>query len=782
MKFTKHILVLAAGFSLLTAPLVPAFADESVTSPSVEMTAPATDAPVADSSTSPSEEIIATSTPADAEAVATTTDTDAATTTPDVVVPDVATTTDDAQTVIVKFKDNALDLDTSAGKQVTQAIAANEDVHVEDTISSANIAVVSSQSGEDAQATADRLSDNPAVQYAEPNYARSISVINTDDTYDNELWALENTGQIINVQGVASGTPGADISATKAWTLSTGTSTIVAVIDSGVLYTHADLKNQMWDGTNCVSETGAALGGCNHGYDYHFDGTSDPTPLPDAPNPGSTPPITITQSTHGTHVAGIIAAQMNNDEGIVGVAPSTKIMAIKFGFDVASEVKAIDFATQNHAKIINASFSGPDSSQAEYDAIKRFTDAGGIFVTAAANSGTNNDVTPTYPGNYALPGIVTVAATDQNDHLASFSSYGATTVDLGAPGTNIMSTATVDGTSDSYLYLSGTSMATPMVAGAIALADSLYAATTSTAIISNLLSSGTPLPALAGKTLSGKRLNAFAFLNSLAAASVVGTTTATTTPDTTAPVITLNGDATTTVGFNGTYTELGATAFDNTDGTTTVAIGGDTVTTSTAGTYIVTYTATDTAGNTASTTRTVIVSAPPAPPAPVQSGGGGGGGGGGSSQTTIPTIPTSPKSTFPVATTTQVFQPIVTPAAPKVLGASSYIFTKNLKIGSTGSDVTELQNLLARLGFYHSGTTGYFGQATAAGLRAFQAAHGISQTGTVGPQTRAALNQGTDSAPATTATTTPAALQALIASLLAQLQALQAQAKLQAGH
>jgi peptidoglycan hydrolase-like protein with peptidoglycan-binding domain len=116
-----------------------------------------------------------------------------------------------------------------------------------------------------------------------------------------------------------------------------------------------------------------------------------------------------------------------------------------------------------------------------------------------------------------------------------------------------------------------------------------------------------------------------------------------------------------------------------------------------------------------------------------------------------------------------------------VLGASSYFFTKNLNIGATGTDVTELQNLLARLGFYHGAVTGYFGSATAAALRAFQAAHGISQTGTVGPLTRAALNQGTDTA-AATSTPAAASLQALIASLLAQVAALQAQLKLQAGH
>jgi subtilisin family serine protease len=154
----------------------------------------------------------------------------------------------------------------------------------------------------------------------------------------------------------------------------------------------------------------------------------DKTPLP-------------SNSTHGTHVAGTIAAIKGNTRGIIGVAPNTKIMALKFGLDSVSEAQAIDFAIQNGAKVINASYGGGSFSTTEYDAISRFQAAGGVFVAAAGNSARNNDSSShTYPSDYNLDNIISVAATDQNDALASFSNYGATSVDVGAPGVNIYST------------------------------------------------------------------------------------------------------------------------------------------------------------------------------------------------------------------------------------------------------------------------------------------------------------------------------------------------------
>jgi len=208
-----------------------------------------------------------------------------------------------------------------------------------------------------------------------------------------------------------------------------GSAVRVGVIDTGVAYNHPDLINNMWDGSNCKDDTGVFLGGCNHGYDFE---NNDKTPLPDS-------------SEHGTHVAGIIAAEKNNSKGVIGVAPLSKIMALKSSLTVVEITKAIDFAIQNGAKVINASFGDNNFSQSEYDAINRFKSAGGVYVAAAGNGGVdgigdNNDSVPFYPASYSLDNIISVAATDQNDALTSFSNYGVTSVDVGAPGTNIYST------------------------------------------------------------------------------------------------------------------------------------------------------------------------------------------------------------------------------------------------------------------------------------------------------------------------------------------------------
>ncbi|MBU4512725.1 S8 family serine peptidase, partial [Patescibacteria group bacterium] len=353
------------------------------------------------------------------------------------------------------------------------------------------------------------LKANYKANYTEPNYKRYPANMNVNDTYKDLLWALDNIGQEIN--GI-SGTPDADIDAPEAWEMyKDNEEIVVAIIDSGVTYDHPDLEDAMWDGTNCVGENNNFLGDCNHGYDFEDD---DKTPLP-------------TNNAHGTHIAGIIAGRKNNNKGIIGIAPEIKIMAIKFGFDVASEIKAINFAINNGAKIINASYSGSTYSQLEYDAIQAFQAAGGIFITAAGNGAKNNDWeaeddpplppdnpplppddTPdpppppddplpppppddppappedppappddlpppppdgppappedpplnpcevnnprfpadsssaghSYPCDFDLDNIICVAATDQSDSLSSFSNYGASSVDIGAPGENIFST------------------------------------------------------------------------------------------------------------------------------------------------------------------------------------------------------------------------------------------------------------------------------------------------------------------------------------------------------
>ncbi len=335
--------------------------------------------------------------------------------------------------VLVKFKDGSMNLSNDVGKKKAKSFASSRKLEMKTFVPRQNLGVMTTDRSETVEQVIARLKTDPNVEYAEPNYTRSPDVISTNDTFKDSLWALDNIGQTVN--GSPS-TSGADINAPQAWAISEGQQAsppvIVAVIDTGVMGTHSDLSGAMWDGSACLDEAGNALGGCQHGYDF-ADNDKDPTPVYDAFFP----------YWHGTAVSGVIAATKNNNAGVIGIAPNVKIMALRFGFDTASEVQAIDFAIANHAKVINASYGGSFFSQAEQDAITRFRAAGGLFVAAAGNSTHNNDSSPSYPASYALDNIISVAATDQDDHLAWFSNFGAQSVDVGAPGVNIRSTSIV---------------------------------------------------------------------------------------------------------------------------------------------------------------------------------------------------------------------------------------------------------------------------------------------------------------------------------------------------
>jgi len=358
----------------------------------------------------------------------------------DTLPPDLATTTKDRNSlefqkiesakndyikdeILIKYKNNKINLNTSSGKAAALNFVSSKSLENKEDLDGNNISVLKIKDGKTVEEKISELRNDSNIEYAEPNYRRYPAVISSNDTNKALLWGLDNTGQSVNG---TSGTSDADIDAPEAWAISdiaSSTSVIVAIIDSGIAYNHPDLLGNMWDGTNCKNENGDALGSCNHGYDYE---DSDKTPLP--------------STSHGTHLAGIIAATKNNSKGVIGVAQDVKIMAIKYNFSISEEIKAIDFAIQNGAKIINASYGANTFSQSEYDAINRFKSAGGIFVAAAGNESTNNESTHFYPSDYNLDNIISVAATDQNDALASFSNYGATSVDVGAPGTNIYST------------------------------------------------------------------------------------------------------------------------------------------------------------------------------------------------------------------------------------------------------------------------------------------------------------------------------------------------------
>ncbi len=269
----------------------------------------------------------------------------------------------------------------------------------------------------------------PDVEYAEPNYIIKKTVIPKDTGFTN-LWGLNNTGQ-------TGGAIDADIDAPEAWNITTGSSNVVlAVIDSGVTYNHPDLAGNIW--TNNDEVTGNGIDDDGNGYVDDIYGwdfiDSDGYP--------------VDLNSHGTHVAGTIAAMGNNGVGTAGVMWSAKIMAIRFlgvsGWgNTANAAEAIMYAADNGARIINASWGEYDYSNTLYNAIDYARTKDVLFVAAAGNENNDNDIHPFYPASYDLPNIISVAATDHNDNLASFSNYGKNSVDLGAPGVDIYSSIPV---------------------------------------------------------------------------------------------------------------------------------------------------------------------------------------------------------------------------------------------------------------------------------------------------------------------------------------------------
>lgn len=362
------------------------------------------------------------------------------------------------------------------------------------------------------------LQDNGNVLYAQPNYRVHIALTPNDPLYPQQF-ALNNTGQ-------TGGTPDADIDAPEAWDIFTGSaSTIVAVIDTGVDYTHPDLAANIWVNSNEVAGNGVDDDNNGfiddiHGYDFV---NNDGDPLDD--------------HGHGTHVAGTIGAVTNNGIGVAGIAWNVKIMAVKFldangGGSLTGAIDALNYAVANGATISNNSWGGGGFYQPLRDAIASAAQQDHIFVAAAGNDSNNNDLSPAYPASYDLDNIISVAAVDHNDQLASFSNYGAATVDIGAPGVAILSTVPTAGAlgdPSGYKTLSGTSMATPHVSGVVALVRGLHPTWSYSQVISQVLGTADPIAALDGKTVTGGRLNAYAAL------------TGTPPPDTTGPyVITTN--------------------------------------------------------------------------------------------------------------------------------------------------------------------------------------------------------------------------------------------------
>ncbi|MCS6859999.1 MAG: S8 family serine peptidase [Abditibacteriales bacterium] len=320
----------------------------------------------------------------------------------------------------------------------------------------------------------ERLRRNSNVLYAEPNHRISLRATPNDPRF-RELWGLHNTGQTIQGQP---GTPNADINAPEAWDISTGSrSIIVAVFDTGIDYNHPDLRANVW--TNPLDGT--------HGYNA-IAKTNDPRD----------------DDGHGTHVAGTVGAVGNNGIGVVGVNWSVQLLGIKildaFGGSLADAIDGLNWMLDQkvnkgqNIRVANHSWGFTGFNQALKDAFDVTAAAGITHVCAAGNTAFNNDIIPDAPSGFDTPGLIAVAASDNNDNPASFTNYGATTVDLAAPGVSVLSTVPTFANPSGYDFFDGTSMASPHVAGACALVLSLDPTLTVDALRTAILNGVDKLP------------------------------------------------------------------------------------------------------------------------------------------------------------------------------------------------------------------------------------------------------------------------------------------------
>lgn len=412
---------------------------------------------------------------------------------------------DDAE-VIVRFKPG------TSLEQINQLTAKLHD-RLEDRLEYVdNEAIIADEDGLDAETVASQYRALPEVVYAEPNYEINLDPAEDEtrnwagdgetagaehgpnDPLFAEQWSLQNTGQ-------NGGKAGADIGALRAWDKTTGSDKIVvAVLDTGVDYKHLDLMHNIWMRPANVAE-----------YKDDDLGTIDDQHGFNATDQDGDP---MDDNGHGTHCAGIIGAEGDNSDGIAGVNWKVEIMPLKFlnanGSGTTKDaIECINYAIDRkragvNLRIISASWGSTTYSRSLEDAIRAAGKEGILFVAAAGNSRTDNDRMPHYPSSYNLPNVVSVAALNRRDELASFSNYGLKSVHVAAPGAEILSTWP----GNQYEEHSGTSMATPEVSGVAALVLSLDPNLSMEKLRERLLSSVDKIPALDGKVSSGGRINA----------------------------------------------------------------------------------------------------------------------------------------------------------------------------------------------------------------------------------------------------------------------------------
>lgn len=407
--------------------------------------------------------------------------------------------------VIVKFSaaakaaDRSLALAAVAGKAASRILT----VAMQEAGDTEGLTIVATTM--DPAEAARALSGQPGIEYAEPNYCWYHEAVSNDTYYTNgSLWGMYGDGTSpANVYGSQAG---------EAWAAgNTGSTTVyVGEIDEGIMFTHPELATQVWtnpydlvdgkdnDGNGYIDDI--------HGWDFDgnnntiYDGSIDD---------------------HGTHVAGTIGAKGGNGTGVAGVCWNVQIISGKFlgkkGGTTTNAILALDYFTDLKARhglnivATNNSWGGGAFSQALQDAIERSNQANIVFVAAAGNSTINTDVTASYPSCYPNANVIAVASITNLGALSSFSNYGATTVDLGAPGSSIYSTIPSKTGAASYASYSGTSMACPHVTGGVALYCATHPGASVATIKAAILGSVVPTPSLAGKCVTGGRLNVSGF-------------------------------------------------------------------------------------------------------------------------------------------------------------------------------------------------------------------------------------------------------------------------------
>lgn len=434
-------------------------------------------------------------------------------------------TSDDAPSVpgefLVQFKSNATQVDKNRALKRANAAVADEilskDKRDDDK---GDLIVIRYQPDVTPAAAKKAIESDAAVEFVEPNYiythqaSKVAKSISPDDTHYGVLWGMQSSSPLTSLPNNAYGSQ-----ASAAWAKSqTDCSTVfVGIIDEGYMYIHEDLITNAGKNLGEIADNGKdddENGYVDDVYGWDFDGNNNSV-------------FDGINDDHGTHVAGTIGAIGNNATGVAGMCWQVKLLNAKFlgttGGTTANAIKAVDYFTNLKTRTVNPvnivatnnSWGGGGYSQLLFDAIERANTAGILFIAAAGNDSKNNDTKKFYPASYNNSNIISVASITSTGALSSFSNYGVTSVDLGAPGSSIASTIPVSQSDGSigfgYAYYSGTSMATPHVTGAAALFAATHSGVSASYIKTEILRLGTPTSSLSRKTVTGKRLNVSQF-------------------------------------------------------------------------------------------------------------------------------------------------------------------------------------------------------------------------------------------------------------------------------